>query len=178
MILTCPHCAGRCRIKDDTSVTPGAMGRCPRCGATFDLAAALSPESVDVGRQPSPRVLVVDDSAFFREMICDLLAPLNGSCVAVATTAEAWARLGSEGIELVITDLNLTDGNGVEFVRQLRQHPRAKHLPILAVSGVYRQDEDQRAVLDAGADAFQSKSFRPEDFLQTVRQLLQKRRSP
>jgi len=121
---------------------------------------------------PAEKILVVDDAPFFRELIVDILKPLG---VPVMTAADAETALDTARRErpaLVILDLNLPTMDGYQLIRALRADGKLGRVRILAMSGVFRKDEDVAAVQRAGADDFTSKSFKPEQFLERVRKML------
>ncbi|RMG16346.1 MAG: response regulator [Planctomycetota bacterium] len=103
------------------------------------------------------RVLVVDDDADFRESLVDLLLAHGGGAVeAVAGVAEARARFRPGAYALVLIDLRLPDGNGVELVREFRRRdPRV----CLVLMTAYGEREDFAAAEEAGADRSLRKPF-------------------
>lgn len=78
-------------------------------------------------------ILYVEDDAFVRESFAELLATAERRVVAVADGASARAALREQTVDLLITDLNLPDGSGLEVAREaLRQNPS---LPVIVCSG-------------------------------------------
>jgi len=171
MILQCPNCATRYRIKEISPGRPAAKLICPNCRFHFTLIAPK-----DVGEAPTllagARVLLVDDANFFREMLADLLMPLNLNLRLAATAAEALQLLAQHPCDLMLLDLNLPDKNGLDLIREIRSNSHLAKTRILAMSGVFRREEDGMAAIRSGADAFINKSFRPEDLREKVRKLL------
>jgi len=105
--------------------------------------------------RPGPRVLVVDDDEAIRRF---LRITLRGNGYAVFEAAGARAALAAvETVrpDVVILDLGLPDGDGVEVTRQLRHRDQ---IPILILS-VKDQEEDKVAALEAGADDYLTKPF-------------------
>jgi DNA-binding response OmpR family regulator len=121
---------------------------------------------------PGARILVVDDANFFREMLADLLLPLNLNISLAATAGEALKQLAQQPFDLMLLDLNLPDQNGLDLIREIRSNAQVREIPILAMSGVFRREEDGIDAIRAGADAFTNKSFRPEELRDKVRKLL------
>ncbi|WP_454916055.1 chemotaxis protein CheW [Xanthobacter sediminis] len=92
-----------------------------------------------------PKLLLVDDSAFHR----DLLAPVlkgNGYDVTTCTSArEALDRLGDdEGYDAIVSDLELPDMDGFALAAAVRDNPRNRHLPIIAVSAARDRETIER----------------------------------
>ena len=171
MIISCPDCATRYRIKDMAPGRPDARLICPNCKIHFTLIAPQT-EGLPPTIRASSKVLVVDDAHFFREMLADLLLPLNLNLRLAADAKEALVLLRLKPCDLMVLDLNMPDMNGFELITEIRKDSVLAKTRILAMSGVYRRDEDAMAAIRAGADAFLNKSFRPEELREKVRKLL------
>ncbi len=79
------------------------------------------------------RILVADDEAGFREMLCDALSERGYDVLAVANGDQALAELRRRTFHLVVTDLLMPDRDGIEIIRAIgAQFPQTK---IIAVSG-------------------------------------------
>ena len=102
------------------------------------------------------RVLVVDDEADFLATYERLLRREGYEVIAVTSRAAGLAALAGEPPHLVISDLRLPDGDGLDVVRAA--HSARHPLPVIVVSG-YPSDETRRAALAAGATTFLAKSF-------------------
>src|SRR5262249_49126012 len=119
--------------------------------------------------RPAHRVLIVDDEEAIRHSLARLLA-CDGFDVAVADgVASARAELEYKRPQLVLTDLRLGDGTGLEV--QQAVHHLDPDLPVIFLSGA----EDQHAAitaLESGAVRFLSKPARAEEILEAVRAAL------
>lgn len=99
-------------------------------------------------------ILVVDDEIDFVHTYERLLRRL-GHCVATASTrAQALAIIGSRPLQLVIADLRLPDGDGLDVVRAARKMPT----PVIVITG-YASAASQRQAVEAGAAAYVRKPF-------------------
>ena len=166
MQIQCPGCGSRYRINAQASGRSAGRVRCPKCSRVFEVDLNTPPAG------PAQRtVLVVDDARFFREVIVDVLAPLDCRLLTAADAEAALETIRREQPQLVILDLNLPGMNGYELVKAIRAEV-GRGIKLLAMSGVFRKDEDILGIQAAGADDFTSKSFKPEDFLARVRRLL------
>lgn len=169
MKIECPNCLARYRIDTSGMQKKNARARCPRCGQVFSFAVA------DSGRK---KILVVDDSRFFREMIVDVLKSLPHLFLTAGDGLEAREVIRRERPELVIVDLNLPGLSGLDLIRELRADPELGQLRLLAMSGVYRREVDALEAERAGANEFIGKSFKPEQLLDRVRRLLENAAGP
>ena len=123
-----------------------------------------------------PELLIVDDSQVMRQMVMACLRAEGGLSFTEAQSGlEAIERLSLGQFALVVLDLNMPDINGFEVVEFIRGQDTMRHLPILVVTT--RGDESSRArALEAGASAFMTKPFSPEEILTQVRVLLDEAR--
>jgi two-component system KDP operon response regulator KdpE len=117
-----------------------------------------------------PRVLVVDDEP---QIVRGLKIILRGGGYAVEaaeTKAQALAALASRPPDVLVLDLVLPDGSGVEVCEEVRRWSR---LPILVLSAVGDEREKVRA-LDAGADDYVTKPFGSDELLARLRAVLRR----
>lgn len=118
------------------------------------------------------RVLVVDDSITVREMERKLLQNRGYQVDVAINGMEGWNTVRTGKYDLVISDIDMPRMNGIELVRQIKNHPKLKSLPVIIVSYKDRQ-EDQLAGLDAGADYYLTKSsFHDNRLLNAVMDLI------
>jgi two-component system, OmpR family, KDP operon response regulator KdpE len=117
----------------------------------------------------NPRVLIVHDEP---QLVRGLKIMLRTAGYVVETTRTALdmlAILAAHPPDVVVLDVVLPDGQGVEVCRQVR---RCSKLPILIMSAIGEEREKVRA-LDAGADDYLAKPFRGEELLARLRRVLQ-----
>ena len=121
-----------------------------------------------------PEVLVVDDSKVMREMVVACLRPYPGLTFTHASSGlEAIERLSLKPYDLIVLDLNMPDIGGIEVVEFVRGQDMLRHLPIVIVTT--RGDEASRTkALQAGADRFMTKPFKPDAILSEVKSLLER----
>jgi two-component system chemotaxis sensor kinase CheA len=91
------------------------------------------------------RVLLVDDSAFFRDMLAPLIKAAGCQVVAVGSAAEALKALKSErGFDLVITDIEMPEMDGFALAEALHAMPDTAHLPVIAITAMVSADAVER----------------------------------
>ena len=118
------------------------------------------------------RILAVDDSASMRQMV-DLTLKGAGHDVLVAADGVEALRKASEGspVDLVITDVNMPNMDGLTLVRELRRLPQYLGVPLLVLtteSSTERKQEGRAA----GATGWIVKPFDPDRLLATVDKVL------
>lgn len=122
----------------------------------------------------SPLVLVVDDFQDNREMFAEFLS-LSGFRVAEAATGREAIDRGFELLpDVILMDLSLPELDGWEATRQLKNDPRTKHIPIVALTGHALADHSREA-REAGCDAFLTKPCLPEVLVVEIRRMLDRR---
>ncbi|MCA9557040.1 MAG: response regulator, partial [Myxococcales bacterium] len=104
------------------------------------------------------RVLIVDDSLTVRMDLLELFEHAGWSPTPCATLAEARAALAAEAFDLVVLDVLLPDGDGIELLREIRRSPRSRAWPVMVLSG---EDEvvDRLRGLEMGADEYVGKPY-------------------
>ncbi len=117
------------------------------------------------------RLFIVDDHPLMRRGFRALLEsePDLAVCGEAGTVAEGFAGIVATGPDLVIADITLRDGNGIDLIR--RVHNRLPDLPILVVSMHDEMLYAERA-LRAGARGYLAKGETDTDLVATVRALL------
>jgi len=117
-------------------------------------------------------ILVVDDSGTVRQMIRRTLLRARYQVATAEHGAEAWNLLQVQHFDLLVSDVDMPEMNGIELVEHVRGNSRLSHLPIILLSYKGRE-EDRRRGLEAGADAYVTKGeFQEQAFLQVVTDLV------
>ncbi len=139
-----------------------------------DYNGTVRPEGTSMIGSPR-RVFVADDHALFREGVKALLAEEADLAVAgeAGTARETLARIRDESWDVLLLDISLPDGSGIDLLRQIRPHK--PDLPILILS---MHPEEQFAVnlLRAGATGYLTKDAVPQDVVHAIRTLLNGRK--
>lgn len=118
----------------------------------------------------NPRILVVEDEPDIRRFIRMTLESEGHEVHEAATLQRGLLEAGSRRPDLVVVDLGLPDGDGVDLIRDLRTWSNA---PVLVLSA--RSGEDHKVTaLDAGADDYLVKPFGAAELLARVRAQLRR----
>jgi two-component system CheB/CheR fusion protein len=119
-------------------------------------------------------VLILDDTEDTAETFQALLE-LEGAHVLVATSgSRALALLREHRVDLVISDLSMPDMDGYEFMRAMRAEPALRDVPSIALSGMAREQDMQRA-REAGFSDFMTKPVTLELLGERIELLLPRR---
>jgi two-component system chemotaxis sensor kinase CheA len=167
-----------------TSGRPGFMGSAIIAGRATDLLDAgyfltqaysdwfgPMPNQIQGPRVRSKRVLLVDDSAFFRNLLSPLLS-VAGYDVTTAENAQDALGLceAGETFDVIVSDIEMPGMNGFEFVRAVRADPRWRDMPMVALSS-HATPEDFDRGREAGFSDYVAK-FDRDTLLQVLGEAL------
>ena len=119
----------------------------------------------------SKTILTADDSASMREMISFTLRNAGYDVVEAVDGRDALARLATCTPQMLITDLNMPNMDGIELIRQVRALPQCKYIPIVMLT-TESQDAKKQAGRAAGASGWIVKPFRSEQLVTVAKKLL------
>jgi two-component system, chemotaxis family, chemotaxis protein CheY len=118
------------------------------------------------------RILVVDDSIAMRQMVDATLQSAGHEVLQATDGQEALDLARSQGaVDLVITDVNMPNMDGITLVRELRQLAHYRGVPLLVLTTEAGSDKKQEGKA-AGATGWIVKPFNPERLLATVARVL------
>jgi two-component system chemotaxis response regulator CheY len=116
-------------------------------------------------------ILTVDDSVTMRQMIIITLAKAGYEVVEASDGVEALAVAAGRKLDLVITDVNMPNMDGITLVRRLRAQPAFKFTPILVLTTEAGQEFKEKGRA-AGATGWIVKPFSPDKLLEVVGKVL------
>ena len=122
------------------------------------------------------RILIVEDSATMRALLASALEGLAGEVeIAEAESGfEALRCLPRDAFDLIVTDINMPDINGLELVSFVKSNDAYRSIPLIIIS-TEGSERDRAKGLGLGADAYLVKPFDPDVLLGIARELLDKR---
>lgn len=118
------------------------------------------------------KVLIVEDSGATRELLRAALETLELIEVHTAVNGfDALKVLPRHRFELIITDINMPDINGLELINFVKKNPHYKDTPLFVVTSEGREQDRDRG-LQLGANEYVVKPFEPERISELVRRYL------
>jgi two-component system chemotaxis response regulator CheY len=124
------------------------------------------------------KILVVEDSAAARSLVRAILeepafADEHGGCEVVEATCgfDAMRLLPRGKFDVIITDINMPDINGLELIHFIRKSEHHRTTPLVIIS-TQATERDRDRGLALGANAYVSKPFTPEELRAVVQGLL------
>lgn len=118
------------------------------------------------------RILIVDDDPDIRDLIAQQVGRGGFKTASAASLTEARRALEGETFDLVILDLTLPDGDGVDLCREVRLAHRAEAIIMLTARDA---SLDRVLGLELGADDYLTKPFEPRELMARIRNILRRR---
>jgi two-component system chemotaxis response regulator CheY len=118
-------------------------------------------------------LLIVEDSAATRALIRNAIESIGEDLTTVeaATGFEALKLLPTGEFDLIITDINMPDINGLELISFVKTNPRYSGIPLVIVT-TERSEEDKERGLALGASAYVTKPFKAEELQEVITRIL------
>ncbi|MBT3308753.1 MAG: response regulator [Gammaproteobacteria bacterium] len=117
------------------------------------------------------KILAVDDSPSLRQMVAFTLKGAGHDVSEASDGVEALGIARGQAFDLVITDINMPNMDGLQLIAELRKLPNFKFTPILCLT-TESSDDKKRQGKEAGATGWIVKPFSPEKLLATMSRVL------
>lgn len=117
------------------------------------------------------KIMVVDGSGSMRQLVSFALEDSGYSVVTAVNGQDALDRMKSNSLSLVITDLEMPVMDGIDLIKQMRAEDAYRLMPVILLTSDEQDDKRQDSKL-AGASAWITKPFRPEELLNVVSKLV------
>lgn len=108
------------------------------------------------------RILVVEDEAPIREMLCFVLEQKGYETLEAEDYADGLAKVREPYPELIVLDWMMPGGSGIQFIKQLKQDEVTRQIPVVMLTA-RGEEEDKVRGLEAGADDYITKPFSPKE---------------
>jgi len=142
---------------------------------SIDALLQNSGLQTQASRQPAKqgqRVLIADDSPVALDLQARLVSSRGYQVDRVVNGMEAWKAIRDNDYQLLVTDVEMPEMDGIALIQTLRKEPRFKHLPII-ISSSRDAEQDRLHGMEAGADYYLIKSsFQDETLLDAIHQLI------
>ena len=117
------------------------------------------------------KILVVEDSSTMRSLIASTVEELTGyEAVEAGSGFEALKALPAHRFDLIITDINMPDINGLEIIHFVKNNAEYKNIPLIVVT-TEQGDADRKKGLALGAAEYITKPFDPERLKAIVKRI-------
>lgn len=116
-------------------------------------------------------ILIVDDSEFVRNYHSYILEQANFQVITAVDGSDGLEKLYTNSCDLVLSDINMSNMDGYEFIRRIRTDEKYKSLPIIIVS-TESEGRDKMRGFEAGANLYIVKPSSPEMMVENIRMIL------
>ena len=118
-----------------------------------------------------PTILAVDDSPSMREMVAFTLERAGFDVIQAEDGVEALEKAKGKSVNLVLTDINMPNMDGIKLITELRALPEYKFTPILTLTTEGSQEKKAEGK-DAGATGWIVKPFDPDILVAIINKVL------
>ena len=119
------------------------------------------------------KLLVVDDDKTTRKLLGLYLRGKGYEVVPAENGLDAIEKLGTESIDLVVTDMNMPYMDGIEMTKILRSDSNLKNMPIIMVT-TEADDDERKKAFDAGVDDYLVKPTNADAITESIKRIVKK----
>ena len=116
-------------------------------------------------------ILIVDDSEFVRNYHSSILEQAQFHVLTAVDGSDGLEQLFANQCDLILTDINMTNMDGYEFIRRVRAVAKYDSLPIIIIS-TQSESTDKSKGFEAGANLYMVKPTTPEVMIENIRLIL------
>ncbi len=121
----------------------------------------------------SRRILVVEDEAPIREMLCFVLEQKGYQVVEAEDYEMALNKLCEPYPDLILLDWMLPGGSGINLIKHLKREDITKHIPVVMLTA-RGEEEDKVRGLEVGADDYITKPFSPKELVARLKAVIRR----
>ncbi len=141
-----------------TAVVQGRLTLFPDIWYLLEKAAPNRPEQhkPELSPEKPVRILLVEDSAFFRQLLRRYIESGNRTVVTAENGLKALELMDRTDFDLIVSDIEMPEMDGWTFLRQVRKQEKHRHIPVLALTALDSEENRARGK-EAGFDAYEKK---------------------
>lgn len=117
-------------------------------------------------------ILIVDDSKTVRNLVAFVMKKEGYKVSTAEDGLDGLEKLyGAQGVDLIISDINMPRMDGLTFIRNLREQEAYRDIPVIVLSTEGQENDIQKG-LNVGANVYMVKPAQPEKMVRNVKMLL------
>lgn len=116
-------------------------------------------------------IMVVDDSTSVRQMVAFTIKNCGYDVIEAKDGQDALAKIDGKAVDMIITDLNMPNLDGIGLIRGVRNQPSNRFIPIIMLT-TESQDSKKAEGKQAGATGWIVKPFKPEQLVGVIKKVL------
>ena len=117
------------------------------------------------------KIMTVDDSASVRQMVSFTLREEGYEVIEACDGKDALSKIGNTPLNMIVTDLNMPNMDGIELIRNVRASAMHKFVPIIMLT-TESQESKKLEGKSAGATGWIVKPFKPEQLLAVIKRVM------
>lgn len=117
------------------------------------------------------KILFVDDSASLRQIVGMAISDADYEVTTAEDGKDGLAKMEQDKFDVIISDVNMPNMNGIEMVKAAKQNGNNKFTPVILLTTEFGDDMKQQGK-DAGAKVWIVKPFKPDQLLDVLKKLL------
>jgi CheY-like chemotaxis protein len=117
------------------------------------------------------RILIADDSRFQVQVLASWLTPMGVEVIFAADALQTWMSALRSNPDVILLDINMPGGTGIEVLKRLRMSNKTQHIPVIVVSGEKNPTTEAKA-RSLGAAEFLHKPVDQDQLLLSVNRAL------
>ena len=121
-------------------------------------------------------ILAVDDQPLNLSLKRSILEPLGYVVLTANGMAQALEQARETPPDLIVSDLNMADGNGFDFIKAVKADPRLKHVPFVFITSTCCDESSRAKGLALGAERFLFRPLEPQELLVEIEACLLERK--
>jgi len=114
-----------------------------------------------------PKILIADDSPFQRQLLASFLSPKHFEAVFAEDALQAWMAALRSTPQVILLDINMPGGTGIEVLKRLRMSIKTQHIPVIVI-GSEEDPATESMALGLGATAFLRKPVQQQQLCAAV----------
>lgn len=119
----------------------------------------------------SKTIMTVDDSTSVRQMVSFTLKEAGYDVVEACDGKDALSKIANAPLNMVVTDLNMPNMDGIELIKNIRSNSKYKFIPIIMLT-TESQDSKKMEGKAAGATGWIVKPFKPDQLLAVIKKVI------
>lgn len=116
-------------------------------------------------------ILIVDDSASMRQLVTFALKDAGYDVIAAVDGKDALGKLNGTKVDMVVTDLNMPNMDGISLIKQLRSSAANKFTPVVMLTTESQEARKQEG-RTAGASGWIVKPFTPDKLIEVIKKFV------
>jgi two-component system chemotaxis response regulator CheY len=116
-------------------------------------------------------ILIVDDAASMRGLVSMTLRGAGYEVIEASDGLDALSKIAGQRVNMVVTDFNMPNMNGIDLIKSLKADSQTKFIPIVMLT-TESEDGKKKQGQEAGAKAWIVKPFKPDTMLMVVKKII------